>query len=185
MGYRFRKTKNIGPLRLTLSKKGLGASVGVKGFRIGKTASGRTRATASIPGTGISYVQENGGGAGGGGRPDRKKRKRALLIGAAIFLLLVVIGACSSRNASPEPTPTPTPTAALSKALPEPDAPEKTARPTASPERTFVLNTSSHVYHKPSCSSAKNIKEANREEFTGTREEVEAMGYEACSRCGG
>lgn len=184
MGYRLRKTKNIGPLRLTLSKKGLGASVGVKGFRIGKTASGRTRTTASIPGTGISYTQESGGGAGGG-QPNRPKRKRALLIGAAIFLLLVVIGACSSRNASPEPTPTPAPTAALSKALPEPDAPEKIALPTASPERTFVLNTSSHVYHKPGCSSAKNIKEANRGEFTGTREEVEAMGYEPCGRCGG
>lgn len=61
MGFRFRKSKKIGPFRVTLSKSGISASVGVKGFRVTKTASGRTRMTASIPGTGISYVKETGG----------------------------------------------------------------------------------------------------------------------------
>lgn len=59
MGMRFRKSKKIGPFRFTLSKSGIGMSVGVKGFRVTKTSSGRVRTTASIPGTGISYVKDS------------------------------------------------------------------------------------------------------------------------------
>jgi hypothetical protein len=58
MGARFRKAINMGPFRLTFSKTGISYSVGAKGLRITKTASGRVRTTASIPGTGISYVKE-------------------------------------------------------------------------------------------------------------------------------
>lgn len=58
MGLRFRKSVNIGPLRLNFSKSGVGMSVGVKGFRVGRSAKGRTTATVSLPGTGISYVQD-------------------------------------------------------------------------------------------------------------------------------
>lgn len=61
MGFRFRKSIKMGPLRFTLSKSGVSASLGVKGYRVTKTATGRTRTTASIPGTGISYVKESGG----------------------------------------------------------------------------------------------------------------------------
>ncbi len=57
MGLRFRKSINIGPLRLNFSKSGVGMSVGVKGFRVGRSAKGKTTATVSLPGTGISYVQ--------------------------------------------------------------------------------------------------------------------------------
>ena len=57
MGLRFRKSINIGPLRINLSKSGVGFSVGVKGFRVGRSAKGKKTATVSIPGTGISYVQ--------------------------------------------------------------------------------------------------------------------------------
>lgn len=56
---RFRKSKKVGPFRFTLSKSGLGMSVGVKGFRVTKSANGRVRTTASIPGTGISYVKDS------------------------------------------------------------------------------------------------------------------------------
>lgn len=58
MGFRFRKSWKIGPFRATLSKSGISYSVGVKGYRVTKTTSGRVRTTASIPGTGISYVKE-------------------------------------------------------------------------------------------------------------------------------
>ena len=64
MGFRFRKSKNFGPFRLNFSKSGIGYSVGVKGFRVTKKAGGGTRTTASIPGTGISYVRDY---------PDKKK----------------------------------------------------------------------------------------------------------------
>ena len=61
MGFRYRKSINLGGgFRINLSKSGVGYSWGVKGYRVTKTAKGTTRKTASIPGTGISYVQETG-----------------------------------------------------------------------------------------------------------------------------
>lgn len=65
MGLRFRKSVKLGPVRLTASKSGLSCSIGTKAARITKTAKGKTNATLSIPGTGISYVTEIG----------KKKRK--------------------------------------------------------------------------------------------------------------
>ena len=59
MGFRYRKSVKIGPVRLTASKSGISTSVGVKGLRVTKTANGRVRTTTSIPGTGISYVKES------------------------------------------------------------------------------------------------------------------------------
>lgn len=59
MGLRLRKSINIGGgFRVNISKSGIGYSWGIPGYRITKTATGRTRTTASIPGTGISYVHE-------------------------------------------------------------------------------------------------------------------------------
>lgn len=61
MGFRYRKSINLGAgFRINLSTKGVGYSWGVKGYRVTKTADGRTRQTVSIPGTGISYVDEHG-----------------------------------------------------------------------------------------------------------------------------
>lgn len=61
MGFRFRKSIKAGPLRVNLSKSGIGYSVGGKGFRYTKKAGGGTRTTTSIPGTGISFVQDSVG----------------------------------------------------------------------------------------------------------------------------
>ena len=41
MGVYFRKSIKLGPMRLNLSKRGVGMSVGVKGLRIGTRAGGR------------------------------------------------------------------------------------------------------------------------------------------------
>lgn len=61
MGLRYRKSINLGGgFRVNISKSGVGYSWGVKGARITKTAKGTTRKTLSIPGTGISYVEETG-----------------------------------------------------------------------------------------------------------------------------
>ena len=60
MGFRFRKSASFGPLRINFSKSGVGYSVGGKGFRVTKKAGGGVRTTASIPGTGISYVTDHG-----------------------------------------------------------------------------------------------------------------------------
>lgn len=58
MGLRFRKSFTFGPLRINVSKSGIGFSLGVKGFRIGRSAKGKNTATVSLPGTGLSYVQD-------------------------------------------------------------------------------------------------------------------------------
>ena len=62
MGFRFKKSIKAGPVRVNLSKSGVGYSVGWKGFRVTKKASGGARTTTSIPGTGISYVSDSGSG---------------------------------------------------------------------------------------------------------------------------
>jgi hypothetical protein len=53
MGWSYRKSFKAGPMRINLSKSGLGTSVGVKGARIGIDARGRSYSHVSIPGTGI------------------------------------------------------------------------------------------------------------------------------------
>ena len=58
MGYRFRKSINLGAgVKLNVSKKGLGVSAGVKGLRVSHGADGKIRVTASAPGTGLSYQE--------------------------------------------------------------------------------------------------------------------------------
>lgn len=61
MGFRYRKSINLGGgFRINMSKSGIGYSWGTKGYRVTKTAKGKTRTTYSIPGTGLSYVSESG-----------------------------------------------------------------------------------------------------------------------------
>lgn len=50
-------------------------------------------------------------------------------------------------------------------------------------ETTYILNINTHKFHDPSCSSVDQMSDSNKEEFTGTRDEVIAMGYEPCGRC--
>lgn len=49
--------------------------------------------------------------------------------------------------------------------------------------QTYILNTNSKKFHLPSCSSATQMKAVNRKEFTGTRDELIAEGYEPCKSC--
>ncbi|MCI6640904.1 MAG: DUF4236 domain-containing protein [Pygmaiobacter massiliensis] len=58
MAFRFRKSIKQGPFRLNFSKSGVGWSAGTPGFRYTQKAGGGTRTTVSLPGTGISYVEE-------------------------------------------------------------------------------------------------------------------------------
>lgn len=48
---------------------------------------------------------------------------------------------------------------------------------------TYILNTNSLKFHRPDCSSASQISDANREEYTGTREELIEQGYTPCGYC--
>lgn len=47
----------------------------------------------------------------------------------------------------------------------------------------YVLNKNTKKFHKPSCSSVKDMATKNRKDSTGSREEIVASGYQACKRC--
>ncbi len=57
MGLHFRRSLQIGPFRLNFSRGGVGYSVGGRGFRVGRSARGRTYTNVSLPGTGLGYRQ--------------------------------------------------------------------------------------------------------------------------------
>lgn len=52
-----------------------------------------------------------------------------------------------------------------------------------SEEQTYILNNNTRKFHDPDCSGVDDIKEKNRSEFTGTRDELLKKGYEPCGRC--
>ncbi len=55
MGFYYRRSLGLGPFRISLSKSGIGYSVGGRGFRVGMDARGRHYTNASLPGTGLGY----------------------------------------------------------------------------------------------------------------------------------
>lgn len=104
MGMKFRKSIKLGGgTRLNLSKSGIGVSTGVKGFRVGTNTSGRSRVTSSLPGTGLSYVNEFGSsgisagdstsssGTSSGSSGKGPKKNRGKLIGSLVTILLVLV----------------------------------------------------------------------------------------------
>ena len=61
-----------------------------------------------------------------------------------------------------------------------------TATPTPAPERSgysYVLNTNTHKFHIPSCSSVRRMSERNKEYSNDSRDEIIARGYSPCQRC--
>lgn len=48
---------------------------------------------------------------------------------------------------------------------------------------TYILNTNTMRFHLPDCRSVQDMKEKNRKEFFGTREEAMDAGYLPCGRC--
>lgn len=80
-------------------------------------------------------------------------------------------------GATSAPAETQTPTATEN---PEPSSTDTT---TPTQGNTYILNTNTKKFHLPGCSSVKDMKEANKKEFTGSRDEVISQGYSPCKRC--
>ena len=76
-----------------------------------------------------------------------------------------------------EPTPPVEPPAET------PAVPEETPLEPPTADYTYILNVRSMKFHDPSCSGAADIKEANRQNYSGTREELLAQGYAPCGQC--
>ena len=47
----------------------------------------------------------------------------------------------------------------------------------------YILNTNTKKFHYPSCSSVKQMKDSNKQEFTGSRDDLIAQGYDPCKKC--
>lgn len=62
-------------------------------------------------------------------------------------------------------------------------APVQTNPPAAESDKTYVLNTNTHKFHNPSCSSVSDMKPSNRQDVTWSREEIINKGYDPCKRC--
>jgi hypothetical protein len=83
MGWNLRKAFNFGPLRINLSKRGVGYSAGVRGFRIGRDAKGLNYSQTSIPGTGI-YKRTYSG-------QPRSAKNWGVAALVAVFVLLILL----------------------------------------------------------------------------------------------
>lgn len=83
-------------------------------------------------------------------------------------------------TASPVAVETPVP-------QPETDTAVQTSPESSAPQEsqgiTYVLNTNTMKFHYPTCSSVDDMKEKNKQIYTGSREEVINMGYVPCKRC--
>lgn len=88
-------------------------------------------------------------------------------------------GTYQSTEASvAEETPAPQPeTDTAVQITPELSAPQETQ------QTTYVLNTNTMKFHYPTCSSVDDMKEKNKQIYTGNRDEVINMGYVPCKRC--
>lgn len=88
-------------------------------------------------------------------------------------------GTYQSTEASvAEETPAPQPeTDTAVQITPELSAPQETQ------QTTYVLNTNTMKIHYPTCSSVDDMKEKNKQIYTGSRDEVINMGYVPCKRC--
>ena len=54
---------------------------------------------------------------------------------------------------------------------------------TSTAEAHYVLNNNTKKFHLPSCSSADDIKDSNRDDYYGSREDLIERAYVPCKRC--
>ena len=125
MGLRFRKSVKIAPgVRLNISKKSVGISAGVKGYRKSINSSGRVTTSIGVPGTGVSYV-----------KTENLKSKKKKAVSSRVSS---TAAAASSSASSPAAAPAP---AKVQKAAAQPKEkpPKTTAVLQERPDASFVV----------------------------------------------
>lgn len=90
---------------------------------------------------------------------------------------IVATAEASATTEAPAATEAPTTTEAITTT----EAPTQQA--TEAPALTYVANTNTKKFHYPTCSSVKTIKDENRWDFYGSRDELINMNYVPCKRC--
>lgn len=86
-----------------------------------------------------------------------------------------------SRRADPAPVPFEPDGGSVSVPA---DDPVRTQTGTLDEKQlTYILNTNTKKFHYPKCKSVSQMKDKNKQEFYGTRDEVIAAGYSPCGNC--
>lgn len=115
-------------------------------------------------------------------------RKRIRII-ICLLVTLCLFADCHTDPPEDVMEPFTPPAREIPASITEIEEEELPAQPEPSPERpqpaeepqaiTYVLNTNTKKFHKPACRSVGQIKPSNRDESTGTREDVLALGLQA------
>lgn len=63
------------------------------------------------------------------------------------------------------------------------DRPVESPAATAADEEHYVLNTNSMKFHLPDCAGVESMSPANRQDYTGSRQELLDQGYSPCGTC--
>lgn len=182
MGIRYRKSFKLGPLRINLSKSGVGYSVGNKFYRVTKKANGGMRTTATLPGTGISDVKEYSKDqveeAAQMARTRKKKKIPAIVSGAAALLVLIGVvtggGDDSSKDKDSTPstrqeqTVTPSTSTKTTTTTPSTQAETKTETKTETPAPAPQPSTKTDTTAQASQPATQNERKVYRTK-TGKR----------------
>ena len=57
MGWRFRQSQNLGPVRTTITKRGVGWGLNLGICRVGISPQGKKYVSFGLPGTGLYYIR--------------------------------------------------------------------------------------------------------------------------------
>lgn len=210
MGWRIRKSIKVAPgTRINISGSGVSATtrLGKTGISHRTQLVGGRKSGGSGK-SGGSSTRETGSGSG-----KKRGCLGSVIGFVLVLGLLGALfgGGDKTEKATPSPAPSAA-LAAVSPAPAATPKPTATPRPTASPEptpgpldelqakvdglqeqlengefenmeRDYVLNTSTLRFHLPGCRGVRDMRASNRQDFHGTRAEVEAMGYTPCGIC--
>lgn len=50
-------------------------------------------------------------------------------------------------------------------------------------QTTYIVNTNTGKFHYPDCPSVEQMRENNKREYIGDRDDLISNGYEPCKRC--
>ncbi len=94
------------------------------------------------------------------------------------------VGPESEAEPESQPKPDPEPQSQPEPQPQEEPQPEPELVQEPVPQGTeYILNTNTKKFHYPSCVSVGQMKESNKQAYTGSRDEVIAQGYVPCKKC--
>ena len=73
--------------------------------------------------------------------------------------------------------------AAGGEEVPQASAPAQTTSGSEETSQQYVLNTNSMKFHEPDCSGVASMSDANRQDYTGSRQDLIDQGYAPCGIC--